>query len=128
MEEDGIEEGWLIEAQVAAKEGLLNYTKDEVQRDTLKQILDGLPQRPHKGPRRAALDHNKYHYYCDSMSKKTNRRESTMEVSASVGDVSKNDWEMQMDAITGGFVPKHDLHYQEQGFAKGSQPEAQGDD
>jgi len=106
VEEEGLEEGWLTEAQVAAKEGLTNYTKDESQMETLKQILDGLPQRPHKDPRRAALEHKQWHYSCDTLSKKTNKRESTMEVSASVGDVSKADFEMQVEAITGGSCVK----------------------
>ena len=106
VEEDGMEEGWLTEAQVAAKEGLSNYTKDEAQMETLKQILEGLPQRPRKDPRRATLEHTQWHYSCDTLSKKTSKKESSMEVSASVGDMSKADFDMQVDAISGGSCVK----------------------
>jgi hypothetical protein len=106
MEEDGMEEGWLTEAQVAAKEGLSNYTKDDTQLETLKQILEGLPQRPHKDPWRAAKDHKQYHYSAETLSRKTSKKESSMEVSASVGDISKADFDMQVDAISGGTCVK----------------------
>jgi hypothetical protein len=39
---------WLTEDQVAKEEGLLNYLDNPVQAQRLKDILEGLPSRPHE--------------------------------------------------------------------------------
>ncbi len=84
---------------------MTNYSVSEAQRVTLEQILEGLPQRRHKDPWRAAKGHKQYEYSCDTLKRKTIKKESIMEVSASVADVDKKDFDQTVEALTqgGGF-------------------------
>jgi hypothetical protein len=101
-EEQGQEEGWLTMEQIALKEGLTHYLTNENQKDLLEQILEGLSQRKHKDPWRAAKGHKQYEYTCESMKKTMNIQESSMELQASNGDIATHDWEEVVTRITGG--------------------------
>jgi hypothetical protein len=105
-EEEGQEEGWLTKDQVAMKEGLVNYLTNECQKELLEQILEGLPSRKHKEPWRAPKGHMQYEYCAETMKKKITIQENSMEVTASAGDIDKNDWEAQVKTITGGMGTK----------------------
>jgi len=53
---------WLTEDQVAKEEGLHNYLENTVQQQKLKDILEGLPCRPHERPDLAAKAWKQYDY------------------------------------------------------------------
>ena len=53
---------WLTEDQVTKEEGLHNYLENPVQQQKLKDILEGLPCRPHERPDLAAKTWKQYDY------------------------------------------------------------------
>jgi len=53
---------WLTEDQIAKEEGLTNYLDNAIQQQKLKDILEGLPSRPHERNDLAAKQYKQYDY------------------------------------------------------------------
>ena len=59
---DSFVRGWLTEAQVARELGLINYNFCDSQLEQLRDVLEGLPQKPHDRPDLAAKGYKLYEY------------------------------------------------------------------
>ena len=72
---------WFTEDQIAKEEGLTNYLDNPIQQQKLKDILEGLPSRPHERNDLAAKQYKQYDY-SQKLSMMEQYQKSSMQLSA----------------------------------------------
>ena len=89
---------WFTEDQIAKEEGLTNYLDNAIQQQKLKDILEGLPSRPHERNDLAAKQYKQYDY-----SQKYNISEqyqkSSMQLSAEAEVSDHKDFDPMQQAL-----------------------------
>jgi arsenate reductase-like glutaredoxin family protein len=72
---------WFTEDQIAKEEGLTNYLDNPIQQQKLKDILEGLPSRPHERNDLAAKQYKQYDY-SQKLTMMDQYQKSSMQLSA----------------------------------------------
>jgi hypothetical protein len=111
----GEEEGWLTKDQIAQHEGFTNYLDNEYQKQMLEDVLEGLPQRPHKDSWRAAKGHKQYEYSKDLLKKKEVLQSNSIQATAT-SVVDKDEFDPIINQIGDGSA------YQGKGITRPNKP------